>query len=213
MADFLVFPLGIPGIASELSVRLIGAGFVVPGALAVVEDAEVPALYYAEMAGAAGSYGAVLLRDGATLATIPTFAWSGAEFEMSLTAAETQAAVAAAIEAYPVAKPDDVQVSVLPTPVTVNPTPITVEPTPVTVNPTPVTVSGGFLPGDRAAAEATRDRLEKLAKRQGLEAGVSATVKDAAPGQPGQLVTSDGAIAQTMTVNDDGSVTIENAAD
>jgi len=71
----------------------------------------------------------------------------------------------------------------------------------------------GFLAGDRAAVEATRDRLEKLAKRQGLEAGVSATVKDAAPGQPGQLVTSDGAIVQTMTVNNDGSVTIENAAD
>jgi len=137
LADFLVFPLdaSFAGIASELSVRLIGAGFVVPGALAVAEDAEVPALYYAEMAGAAGSYGAVLLRDGATLATIPTFAWSGAEFEMSLTAAETQAAVAAAIEAYPVAKPDDVQ----------------------------VTVSGGFLPGDRLDLAAARLAAEAVA--------------------------------------------------
>lgn len=50
-------------------------------------------------------------------------------------------------------------------------------------------------------------KLTEIYKLRGLAAGVSATVKDAEPGVPGSLVTSDG-ISQTLTKNGDGSVTI-----
>lgn len=61
-----------------------------------------------------------------------------------------------------------------------------------------------------AALAATADRVLTLSKRQGLEPGVSATVLDAAIAAPGSLTTSDNAIAQTLTLNLDGSVTIAN---
>jgi hypothetical protein len=109
------------------------------------------------MAGAAGRYGAVLLRvvsaSEVFVASVGNFRWDGTDF-----------------------------------------------------------VTGEFLAGDRTLLSAARDRVLTLAKRQGLEPGISATVKDAALGRPGSLVTSDDAIAQTLTVNPDGSVTIANAA-
>ena len=138
MDNLLIFSPGsaLAGIAPELSVRLLGTAGLVPGiALAVTEDPTVPGLYIATMVAPAGTYGALLLRAGALVASIPAFRWNGAEFETTLTAAETQAAVAAAIEAYPVAKPDDVQ----------------------------VTVSGGFLPGDRLDLAAARLAAEAVA--------------------------------------------------
>lgn len=189
MDNQLVFAVGssLSGLAAELSVSLVGAdGDVNPAVtpLSVTESGTVPGLYRATMAGTAGTYGALLLRDDEFVASIPTFRWSGTEFLQALTALETQAAATAAITAWPVAKPADVA----------------------------VTVNGGFLTDDREAAVATLDRVAKLAKRQGLEPGVSATVLDPVPGQPGSLTTSDSAIAQTLTLNEDGSVTIENAA-
>jgi len=56
-------------------------------------------------------------------------------------------------------------------------------------------------------------RILDLSKGLGREPGISATVLDAAPGRPGYLITSDGAIAQTLTLNEDGSVTIANTPD
>jgi hypothetical protein len=76
-----------------------------------------------------------------------------------------------------------------------------------------VTVDGGFTAEAAAGIEATGNRVLALSKRQGLEPGISATVLDAAPGEPGSLTTSDEAIAQTLTINEDGSVTIENTPD
>lgn len=51
-------------------------------------------------------------------------------------------------------------------------------------------------------------QTNEVHKRQGLQSGITATVKDAEPGVPGFLVTSDGEISQTLTKNPDGSVTI-----
>jgi hypothetical protein len=93
MADFLIFPLGpaLAGIAAELSVRLVGsAGDVVGSALTVAESATVPGLYRAEMAGTAGTYGAVLLRSGALVSSISTFRWDGAAFVAAATASDVQ---------------------------------------------------------------------------------------------------------------------------
>lgn len=83
MADFLVFPLGssLTGIAAQLSVRLVGnTGDVTGAALTVVESSTVLGLYRAEMVGAAGLYGAVLLRSGGAIASVPTFRWDGTDF-------------------------------------------------------------------------------------------------------------------------------------
>ena len=69
MADFLIFPLGpaLTGLTAELRVRLLlpTTGDVDPLAppLTVAESTAVPGLYRATMAGAAGSYGAVLVFD------------------------------------------------------------------------------------------------------------------------------------------------------
>lgn len=96
MADFLIFPLGpaLAGIAAELSVRLVGsAGDVVGSALTVAESATVPGLYRAEMAGTAGTYGAVLLRSGALVSSISTFRWDGAAFVAAATASDVQLSV------------------------------------------------------------------------------------------------------------------------
>jgi hypothetical protein len=72
---------------------------------------------------------------------------------------------------------------------------------------------GGFTSGDRASLQSTRDRILDMNKALGREPGVSATVMDAAEGEPGYLVTSDGSVDQVLTLNNDGSVTIENAPD
>jgi len=96
MADFLIFPLGpaLAGIAPDLSVRLVGsAGDVVGSALTVAESATVPGLYRAEMAGTAGTYGAVLLRSGALVSSISTFRWDGAAFVAAATASDVQLSV------------------------------------------------------------------------------------------------------------------------
>lgn len=55
------------------------------------------------------------------------------------------------------------------------------------------------------------NRLGELYIRQGLAAGIAATVLDAAPGTPGYLTTSNGEIAQVLTKNPDGSVTISRS--
>lgn len=72
---------------------------------------------------------------------------------------------------------------------------------------------GAFTAGDRASLQSTRDRVLAMNKALGREQGISATVMDAAEGEPGYLVTSDGAVGQVLTLNEDGSVTIENAPD
>ncbi|MBD1918857.1 MULTISPECIES: hypothetical protein [Cyanophyceae] len=168
MDNQLVFTLGssLSGLAAELLVRLIGAsGDLEPAAppIAVTESATLPGLYRATMAGAEGTYGAVLLRGGVFVAGIPAFDWSGAEFEKPLTAAQTQEAASAAIAAYPVAKPEDVAVTVLPTPVTVE-------------------VDGGFLPGDRADLQAAKVAGQAVAIGDHAidYANSTATQKDAA---------------------------------
>jgi hypothetical protein len=102
MADFLIFPLGpaLAGIAAELSVRLVGsAGDVVGSALTVAESATVPGLYRAEMAGTAGTYGAVLLRSGALVSSISTFRWDGAAFVAAATASDVQLTVTGQFDA------------------------------------------------------------------------------------------------------------------
>lgn len=79
-----------------------------------------------------------------------------------------------------------------------------------------VRLSGGY---EGAIAELTKllgqvgdplTPVDWLARRQGL--GTAATVKDALLGEPGYLQTTDG-ISQTLTVNTDGSVTIESDPD
>lgn len=77
----------------------------------------------------------------------------------------------------------------------------------------PASGSGAFTEGDRASLQSTRDRVLAMNKALGREQGISATVMDAAEGEPGYLVTSDGAVGQVLTLNEDGSVTIENAPD
>lgn len=59
----------------------------------------------------------------------------------------------------------------------------------------------------------TRDRILDMNKALGREPGISATVRDATEDEPGSLTTSDGAIDQVLTKNNDGSVTIANAPD
>jgi hypothetical protein len=96
----LIFPLGpaLTGLTAELRVRLLlpTTGDVDPLAppLTVTESTAVPGLYRATMAGAAGSYGAVLLRVvGASevfVASVGTFRWDGAAFVAAATASDVQ---------------------------------------------------------------------------------------------------------------------------
>ena len=164
--------------------------------------------FLATFTGAAGRYDGIvqiLTAEGwvSTGQQLGPFQWSGTEFVDTpdlapvlgaiaalpepLDATATTAATAVALAAFPVAKPEDVAVA--------------------------VEVDGGFGTGDAAALAATAGRVLALSKRQGLEPGVSATVRDAAPDEPGSLTTSDEAIAQTLTLNEDGSMTIENTPD
>jgi hypothetical protein len=101
-----------------------------------------------------------------------------------------------------------------------------------------VTVDGGFTTGDRAALQElpslpeieasttlakssqippapnnsaiveTRDKVRKLFNRQGLQTGITATQLDPSEAADGYLTTSDGQVNQTITKNDDGSITI-----
>jgi hypothetical protein len=72
-----------------------------------------------------------------------------------------------------------------------------------------VSTSGGeFTSGDRSLLTSLSTQLAELYRRQGMQVGITATVKDALTGTPGSLVTSDSTINQTLTKNGDGSVTI-----
>ena len=95
MADFLGFPLKIPGIAADLSVQLQGPNLEPIGTpLAVTETAQ-GGYYKAQMTGAAGVYSAVLLRDGEIEASIPVFRWDGTDIEPGFTSADRATLTAA----------------------------------------------------------------------------------------------------------------------
>lgn len=97
----LIFALGstLSGLTAELRVRLLlptGDVDALATPIAVTESAAVPGLYRATMAGAAGNYGAVLLRvvDSADVfvASMDSFRWDGNDFVEAATAPQIIAA-------------------------------------------------------------------------------------------------------------------------
>lgn len=69
-------------------------------------------------------------------------------------------------------------------------------------------LASSYTPPNNSDITGILDKVTELHKRQGLVAGVSATVKDPEVGLLGYLNTSDSSVNQTLTKNGDGSVTI-----